>query len=258
MKVIVGIGDSWTQGQGGVSLKHFEEWGGRVDRYDAETEPKFLHEEIENSWVNVLTRDYFPDYTSINLGMRGYGNRGAVKNLYNYPLPNNISGGCLIFMLSSIVRFDISHPNSFLSSRRKLNTLYGAPELGSESEKWYFDYFTTFFGRIETLYSLLEAQMIAKSYNLDFYFASAFDLQDDLRDSPETHYNLSTQLNWDNYLTPNTHYMEYLNELNGTPNRRHDYYLGLDWPDRYITNCAHPTIEGYKEIAKDLASKLKL
>ena len=261
MKVIVGIGDSWTQGQGGVPLRFFEEWGGRVDRADSETDPKLLKYELENSWVNVLTRDYFKDHTPINLGMRGYGNRGAVKNLYHYPLPDNITGGCMIFMLSSRIRFDIISPNGYTEYRRRFRTFYphgGSNKVKPGEENWYKLEYTEYLAKVETLHNILEAQMIAKAYNLKFYFASGFENMDDLEMNPKEYYDLSTQLNWENYLTPGTNYYRYLNKINGTPNRTWNDYIQMSLPDKYITNCVHPTIEGYKLIAQDISTKIKL
>jgi hypothetical protein len=261
MKVIVGIGDSWTQGQGGVPYRFFEEWGGRVDRSDNETEPKLLKYELENSWVNVLTRDYFKDHVPINLGMRGYGNRGAVKNLYHYPLPENITGGCMVFMLSSRIRFDIVAPTGYTQYRRRFRTYY--PHGGDNKEKpgeenWYRLEYTEYLAKVETLHNILEAQMIAKLNNLEFYFASAFEFMDDLTALPDEHYNLSMQINWDRYLTPNTNYYQFLNNLNNTPDRTWNDYTNMPYPDTYITNCVHPTIEGYKAIAQDLSTKINL
>ena len=40
----------------------------------------------------------------------------------------------------------------------------------------------------------------------------------------------------------------------------HAFYKQREWPAKYLTNCdgAHPTIEGYKVIADELANFIKL
>lgn len=256
MKVIIGIGDSWTQGEGGVPLKVFEDWGGRIDKTDSEC-LHLLETEHENSWVNVLCRDYFTDHIPFNLGMRGYGNRGAVKNLFIEKVPyNQITEGYLIFLLSSRVRFDLLLCENKINSRRKFQTFY--PHQGKNdgmSERFYQDIYTSYFGKQETIFNILEAQTFAKAYNLKFYFGSAFENMDDIR---YDFYGTGELINWKNYLTPNTNYFKILSTLEGNPNGHAEQYRVMPMPSRYLTNCIHPTIEGYKEIAKDMYNKIKL
>jgi len=40
----------------------------------------------------------------------------------------------------------------------------------------------------------------------------------------------------------------------------HQVYYNRDWPAKYLTNCqgAHPTIEGYKVVAEELARFIRL
>ena len=262
MKALIGIGDSWTQGQGGIPLKFWDELGGRVDVADQEAEPLFLHHELENSWVNVLCKKYFTDHTPINLGMRGYGNRGAVKNLYLYDdQVKVVTSGILIFLLSSRVRFDILSPTGYTSGRRKFRTFYphgGGDNLNKPGEKeWYRNEYTEYLSKGEILLNLVEAQMWAKAHNLQFYFATAFEHIDDLKSNTEEHYNLATQLNWKAHLNPHSHYYLWLNELNGTPDKMYGDYFKMDRPDTYITNDVHPTILGYEKIAESMYNSIQ-
>jgi len=255
MQVVLGIGDSWTQGEGGVPLHIFEERGGRIDGTTDEECIPFLKHEHENSWVNVLCRDYFTTHIPINLGMRGYGNRGAVKNLYieNYEL-DKITGGYLIFLLSSRVRFDVLYSDDYITGRRKFHTIYPFPDI-NEINDCYFKYYTDYFGKQETIFNILEAQTFAQAYNLTFYFASAFEDIDDLK---EDLYGSTKLINWNSYLTPNTNYFTKLTELDGNPNASWEYYKKMKMPSKYITNCIHPTIAGYSKIADDMYKKIKI
>lgn len=259
MKALIGIGDSWTQGQGGVALEEFIKRGGRVDG-DGQEMLYLLPQERENSWVNVLCRDHLKGYTPINLGVRGYGNRGAVKSLYvENEKVKNVTEGILIFMLSSRIRFDLIEPQGFSNSIWKFRTFYPDYDISnSDSDislidaskyNFYQTYYSEYFAKTETLLCLHEAQMWAKAHNLDFYFCSAFEPSDDLKGSNKEFYNLPSTLNWNNYITPNTTYYKILNEINGTPNKSWSEYTDAPMPDKYITNCIHPTIAGYKEIA---------
>ena len=263
MKALVGIGDSWTQGQGGVPLRFWDEFpDGNLALSDEETEPILLEYELENSWVNVLCRDYYKDLIPINLGMRGYGNRGAVKNLYIYnDIVKNITGGIMIFVLSSRIRFDIMTPTGYAPGRRRFRTYY--PSHGEENKykpgehTWYQKEYTEFLAKGETLLTIVEAQTWAKAHNLEFYFAAGIEVLDDLKDDAESHYGLADMINWRNYLTPNTSYYKYLNEINGTPNKTWGDYFKMRYPDKYITNDAHPTIKGYLEIAKNMYNRIE-
>lgn len=256
MKALIGIGDSWTQGQGGIPLKFWDQLGGRVDVCDQEAEPLFLHHELENSWVNLLCKEYYTELTPINLGMRGYGNRGAVKNLYIYnDRVKDVDGGIMIFLLSSRIRFDIYSPSGYNTGRRRFRTFYphgGDNKHKPGEESFYRREYTEYLADGEVLLNILEAQMWAESHNLKFYFASAFENYDDLRHKPSLHYNMSDQINWGNYLTKGTNYYRYLNKLNNTPDRTWGDYMKLKGPDKFITNDVHPTILGYEKIAEHM------
>ena len=59
-KYIIGLGCSWTQGEGGDTEQLWKEHGGRVQVRGRDD--YYLREmEHENSWVNVLARVHFPE-----------------------------------------------------------------------------------------------------------------------------------------------------------------------------------------------------
>jgi len=267
MKALIGIGDSWTQGQGGVAIEEFSKRGGRVDGPGPEME-YLLPQENSNSWVNVLCRDYYKDLTPINLGVRGYGNRGAVKHLYiDHDKVKEVDGGILIFLMSSRIRFDMPSENGYNPSRWKFRTFYPNYDVDRSKKlsmteaselNFYESYYTEYFAKTELLLNLLEAKLWATARNMDFYFASAFEPADDLFLDDNQYYGLPSQLKSTEYLTPDTNYYKILNVLNGTPTRTWNDYMTMPMPDMYITNCVHPTIEGYLEIADHMYNKIEL
>ena len=107
-KILIGLGDSFTQGQGACSIELWEKYNwdlgtsSEIDNHD------LLKSSYENSWVNKICENYLTDYTPINLGMTGRGNRAAVKELYLHPdlqleKSNEI---IVVFMLTGMERFD--------------------------------------------------------------------------------------------------------------------------------------------------------
>ena len=73
-KYIIGLGCSWTQGEGGYPDSVWQSHGGRV-QVRGKSDYYLREIEHENSWVNVLCRDHFPEYEPVNLGVRGIGNK---------------------------------------------------------------------------------------------------------------------------------------------------------------------------------------
>jgi hypothetical protein len=102
--VIVGLGCSWTQGEGGYPEEIWKQYNGKIN-LPMNKGIHLIPIELENSWVNVLAKQ--KDYYPINLGQRGIGNRAAARTLY---LTNTdwskIENGIVVFMLSGFERFD--------------------------------------------------------------------------------------------------------------------------------------------------------
>lgn len=134
-KVIVTIGCSFVEGQGALNQKLWDTYYTVDNKYTA-AEWKFTkaqQEEIisefpdifynkvfpeclnfyihenNNSFGSVLCKKYFNDeYTHINLGRRGAGNRASIKDLYFYPdiLWDEIHETIVIYCPSSQERYD--------------------------------------------------------------------------------------------------------------------------------------------------------
>ena len=262
MNVVIGIGDSWTQGQGGYPDHIWIQYNGHVN-VPMGQDKHLLKYEFENSWVNVLCRDHFTDHTPVNLGKRGCGNRGAVRQLYfmDKKIRDSILGGYLIFVLSGWDRFDFFSKN-YTNQYYPYNTVY---PWDNENKLWklYFEEAHSEISVItETLCCILEAQTFAKAHNLKFIFANAFDPRglEDFNKFPD----LVDQINFDNYLNKHTNYQTFVDKLmllDGYPKEQlHGAYnicQKLSKPNKHMTKCFHPTTDGYKVIAAELYNFIK-
>lgn len=109
-KAIISLGCSFVQAQGAVDDSLYQEYEWKFERIgtpiaivvNKDQEENLLSRyplvkknfgkldftfmEYENSFVNVLCKKYFNEqYTPINLGIRGCGNRATIKELYFHP-----------------------------------------------------------------------------------------------------------------------------------------------------------------------------
>lgn len=101
-KFLIGIGDSFTQGQGSITPDLYEKYGDAV--YESNHRLPIDAEERANSWVGQLAKK-LSDYCPINLGERGRGNRSAAKELYLNFLDSS-SEKIVVYCLSGMERFD--------------------------------------------------------------------------------------------------------------------------------------------------------
>jgi len=284
-KYLIGLGCSWTQGEGGYPEHIWQQYNGRVqlrgvDDYHLR---KYEH---ENSWVNVLCKDHFPEYTPINLGVRGIGNRAAVHQLYFCDkIDFNNSTGIIILMMSGFERFDYFQQNPKRTTNQddgysngefvhyKWRTMW--PHEGCESsERPIWDAYAKLlwseqFVAAEQMMALLDLQTFAKAHGYKVVVANAFNqrqggVKNYLKEYAGT---LVNKFDWTTYLHETTSYIalvQKLVECDGLIKPEnwgsfHQYYYNLAWPAKYLTNCqgAHPTIAGYKIIADELANFIK-
>ena len=265
-KAIICLGDSFTQGQGAWSTKTWESHKNRIDHTIIKGELEV--ELYSNSWPSQLVRDYIPDYVAVNLGVIGTGNRAAVKELYLNPGVNleNISSGVLIYMLSGMERLDLL--NKTFPSNRHFDTIWPSPDHESELWRAYANHvWSDKFSTIETILSIKEAETYAKANNLSLVLISAFE-QRYTKDWFERmlgleHRALIDTVPWDKFFYPSGHlsFIELLLDLEGekelAAGRWYSHYTALSSPSKYITNCCHPTIEGYRVMAEEIFNYLK-
>ena len=84
-KILIGLGDSFTQGQGACGEDIWEKYNWDMKNVPESDERIVDTIFYENSWVNQLCENHLTDYTAINLGMVGRGNRASVKQLSMHP-----------------------------------------------------------------------------------------------------------------------------------------------------------------------------
>lgn len=270
-KSIIGLGCSWTQGEGGYPRHIWKQYKGRVN-LPMHKSYHLIPYEHENSWVNVLSRDHFTEFASVNLGQRGIGNRGAAKSLYLTNLCwNDIKHGIVVFMLSGFERFDFFRQdwNSTINAGEHPNKPVGHynfqtvwPHLDN-SKLWKIyarEVYSDAGAAAEVLSSILEVQNFCRANNFDLIIANAFDSRG--KDFIFEHCGkLANQIDWDSYIHDSRNYKSFAELLveqdNWLPDhKKADYfsqYQNLAQPLTYLTNCVHPTIEGHKLIAKELA-----
>lgn len=289
-KYIVGLGCSWTQGEGGYPQEVVDAHNGRTQiRPGQPGQPDsdyYLRvHELENSWVNQLTKHHFPEYKSLNLGVKGIGNKAAVDQLHfvdQHDLED--AEGVIVFMLSGFERFDV------FQERPKDNSGFEKPDSYNNGEyrheKWRTAWpieqkegdgaFWTCYARelwseqfvaSHAMVTLLNLQTFAKANNFKIVLANAFNQR------PEGVYEwlkeytgkLVDKFDWSCYIHNETDYeafMQKLVELDGKLSKEewgayHSVYnpRNLDTHSEYLTNDegSHPTIKGYGVIADELA-----
>lgn len=265
-RAIICLGDSFTQGQGAWSKETWKRHNNRIDH-------KIIRGDLEieiynNSWPSQLVKNYLHDYVAVNLGVIGTGNRAAVKELHLNPSINlkDISGGILIYTLSGMERLDLL--NKTFPDNRHFDTIWPTPD--HESELWrayakqvWSDKFST----IETILSIKEAETYAKAYNLSLVLTSAFEQRYTKvwfeRMIGEEHRELINSVPWDKFFYPAgcLSFIELLLDLEGKRELAggcwYSHYTAMKTPSTYITNCCHPTIQGYSVIAKEIFNHLK-
>lgn len=286
-KILIGLGDSFTQGQGACSVELWEKYNwdlGNVPEFD---NYDIIKSSYENSWVNKICKNYLIDYTSINLGMTGRGNRGAVKELYLHPdLQMEKSNDIIvIFMLTGMERFDFIDKEFFEHVHYK--TIW--PNNNSKLSSGYLeDIWSDKFGLIETLLSLAEVKTWCKAHKAKLFLTSAFTpnynwgyfnrtLSGDGTEQKNYLYKnqeylnllLNTNIDWDCFIRPDgfncvTDYLCHLENREDLidPTSPHNYYkyayeLDKLSPNEYITKCAHPSFKGHEKIAEVIYNEIK-
>ncbi len=274
-KAIIGLGCSWTQGEGGYPESLWKEYNGKINL----PMHKSLHlipYELENSWVNVLSRDYFPNSMSYNLGQRGIGNRGAAKTLYlkNFSL-DAYKDVVVVFLLSGYERFDFFRQgwknkkvcvNSSIKHAGHYNFQTVWPHLGDNKlwDMYARQVYAEDAVAIETLCAILDVQTYCRAHNYRFVFGNAFDDRgkDFLYQYCE---KIADQVDWSCYIHDYRDYKTFIellvrkDNILAPENQRHYYgiYRDMKYPTKHLTSCIHPTIDGYKVIASELYDFIK-
>lgn len=287
-KYIIGLGCSWTQGEGGYPEEIWKQYNGSPQRaLRGKDDYAIRHYEHENSWVNVLCRDYFPDYEPVNLGVKGIGNRAAVGQLHFCDKVDfNNSTGIIVLMMSGFERLDLFQRDPIPSNGQddmyskneyrhyKWRTAWPVPGQKAGDAAYYDVYgrelWSEQFVAAHQMCNLLDLQNFAKAYGFKLVVANAFNwrkpmtIKQYLRDNAGY---LVDKFDWSTYVHDYKPYSAFVQKLAELDNIMgdldwtsfHQYYSQRDWPAKYLTNCegAHPTIDGYKVIGSELAEFIK-
>lgn len=264
-KIIIGLGDSFTQGVGSWSTETYKKYQGWIDPLKIPRET--LDEMYHNSWVHQLCRNHLSDYIPVNLGVMGTGNRAAVKELYLNPDIefHNAKEVIVVLMLSGLERFDFI--NRDFPSNAHFYTMWPNPWDPNASNKklWEVyakDLWSEKFNVIENILNIQEAELFCKAKGWKLIVTSAFD-QRITKDYFVTHAGevnskLVNAISWDKFLYPQgmKSFIELLLTYDGRPEMAkgdfYVYYSKLKEPTKYITNCMHPTQEGHRIIAEEI------
>ena len=221
--VIIGLGDSFTQGIGAYSLETWKSMTPPASLYNIAGQ-FFVEEQGKNNWIVQLRNNHLPDYKVFNLGVNGAGNRAAVKELYLNPLPANLGNVVVILMATGIERFDFlkqSDATAGPEGHQKWQTIFpAATNRGSISAidtEYLKQIWTQRNDALEFLFNVADAHSFCKANNYKFVFASAFDqfinkeqILINLEDRSQYH----TMIDWDAYIPPASGktFMDRLNE----------------------------------------------
>jgi len=269
-KIIIALGDSFTQGQGAAPEHIWEKFNWDADAmYNNE---EVIREEYEGSWVHQLCRDYMPGWIPVNMGQRGCGNRAAIKDIYLHPSLNLelAKEKIVIFMISGIERFDFI--DKAFNPQFHFFSMWPWP--GSKNEKydplWSFygeNIWSDNFGILELLLNLAEARVWCKANNAKLIITSAFS--DALERNKFRAINrndkadvivrdLDKNIDWQDVLYPKgfncmTDYLINLEERQDLMGSSFYFWaMGMEKysPKGYFTKCAHPSYKGHGAIAE--------
>ena len=193
-KYIVGLGCSWTQGEGGYTEEIWKAHGGRV-QVRGKDDYYLRQVEHEHSWVNVLCRDHFPEYQAVNLGARGIGNTAAVHQLHFCDkIDWHNSTGIIILMLSGFERLDFIQPTPFnvdgqddfysnnTYKHYKYKTLWPFPAEKDNPSRlqdgYFYELWSEEFTALTGMMAILNAKTFAESHGYKFIVANAFNQRD--------------------------------------------------------------------------------
>lgn len=321
-KVIISIGCSFVQGQGAIDDDLFDryEWEylgmGHPLKIKADknhtnhllaTYPElrphysngidFSLMELKNSFVSVLCEKYFNgEYTPINLGQKGCGNRASIKELYFWPQIDwaNVHEVIVVYVPSGLERFDFVNdlwpdhfhwkamwPNEVANPSNGREHLWNGYNRSLYSEK---------FAIIEQIAHVQELLAWCNSKNARLIITPGFDRRYDreffenelvkniTRDidgkilenkgfnlfnrEVKNHLYLADLWPWDLMFKPNgaKTFADMAMDQEPVLPERHDFFfqfLGNRSPQGWMTACAHPSAKAHDLFAKLLFEKLK-
>ena len=278
-KVLVGLGDSFTQGVGAYTDETYQQNNYKIDVFTEK--PALIAEQYEGSWVNQLCQKHLKGWIPINMGHAGVGNRAAVKQLYvNTQVElEKAEEVIVVLMLSGLERFDFVKKDYGNHDHYSFDCMWPNPQDPTAKNRplWqaYADHvYSETFVAVELILNILEAQTYCKANGYKFVFGSAFDLRANSTWLTKTlcgalsflkpeHKKLIKKIDWNNFVYPKGYdsFLQYLLRLEGNehlaPGGWYHHYIDMPRPSTYITNCAHPTRKGHEVMADILYDHIK-
>lgn len=269
-KLIIGLGDSFTQGVGSWSVETYKQYNNRINPLKIPS--RIITEMYKNSWVTQLCNNHLTDFTPVNLGVMGTGNRAAVKELYLNPKIKikEAKEVIVIYLLSGIERFDFVNKN--FPEHHHFYTMWPNPQDKNTTNKslWLAyaeSLWSEKFSCIELLLNIVEAQTFCKAHNYKLIIASAFEQRITkeyfISSLGDIHTELIETIDWNSFLYPEgkKSFIELLLTYDGNAHmangKFYKHYSKLDKPTKYITNCMHPTQEGYRIMAEEFYNHIR-
>ena len=287
-KYIIGLGCSWTQGEGGYPQEVVDAHGGytqcRPGQPGWPDSDYYLREyELENSWVNQLCKYHFPEYKPLNLGIKGIGNNAAVGQLHFVDKVDfDNAEGVVILMLSGFERFDVfqqrpmdnwgfEEPDGYGNGQyrhQKWRTAWPIEQKEGDGAFWTCyarELWSEQFVTSMQMMALLNLQTWAKAYGFKVVVGNAFNVRNEgvYEYFKENAGDFADKFDWSCYIhndTDHVAFMQKLVELDGklADWRHYNMYYNprnLSTHSEYLTNDdgSHPTIKGYRVIADELA-----
>lgn len=310
-KAIIAIGCSFVQGQGAVDPELYEDYRWTYDglgtplylnlppeeekallkKYPSivkkNNELDFRFMEFENAFVNVLCNKYFNgEYTPINLGLAGCGNRGSIKELYFYPEIDwdEVEEYIVVYCPSGPERFDFA--NDQWTDHGHWVCMwphYHDKEEGPRRNLWkgYHDcVYSEKSEIIEQIANVKELMLWCKHHNnAQLIITPGFDHRYDkdhfkkslkasiarnmegLREDKTSGFSmydtkqvqqLTNAWPWECMFEPDG-YKTFADLVTGQEGVKDDHffnYLGTGSPNGWVTACAHPTAKGHDLFAK--------
>lgn len=281
-KILIGLGDSFTQGEGACSIGVWEKYNWDLKKMSDNLDRVEINKSnLLNSWVHKLCENYLTDYIPVNMGMCGRGNRAAIKELYLHPDLNieKAKEKIVILMLTGYERFDFVYKKFY--DHLHFFTMW--PNLGSTTQEaplW--DAYHNFIwsdrsGIIELLLSIAELKNWCKLNNATLLITSAFrpeynrenffnkirgDHTDYMDESEEYVNSLIDIIDWEHFFRPDGYncisdYLLHLEDredliMKVSASKYYEFGSSLEKlsPKGYITKCSHPSYLGHESIAK--------
>jgi hypothetical protein len=268
--VIIGLGDSFTQGLGAYSIETWKSIPQNPATYNISGQ-NFLEEQGQNSWVRQLAK--LLNYKTYNLGINGGGNRAAVREMFLNRLPNNMGNVIVILMATGLERYDFikqSDATAGINWHQKWQTIWPViSDRGpiSKLEKEYMDQiWSARNDAIEFLFNVNDAKNYCKARGYKFLFCSAFDTainKPEILKFLDNKKTLIDLIDWDDFIEPESYntLMNMLNILEGNKSATmHELFQicgKMKVPSKYLTPCTHWTIDGQKVVAEYLHNEIK-